>query len=160
MPYALQSLLRIRSMREDRAGLELAKARQAVAAADEAVHQREAEFAAFEKTKEARRDRIYDAVIGRVVTMDDLDRAQEGVARIDGEGVLKADNVTLAKADLKKKEEAQEVSHEHFVEAAKNRMKIAEHRSVWVQETAREDEHRQESELEDFTGKKVNEERE
>ena len=102
MAYALQSMLRIRAMREDRAATELTAARREVSRAQERLSQRKRDLEEYEATKEARRDRIYEAVIGRAVSMEDLDLAREGVARIDEEGILKADNVVQAEADLQK----------------------------------------------------------
>ncbi|MBE6396561.1 MAG: hypothetical protein E7046_06125, partial [Lentisphaerae bacterium] len=87
MAYALQSMLRIRTMREDRAATELTAARREVVRAQDVLAQRRNDLAEFESTKESRRDRIFDAVIGRAVSMDDLDLAREGVARIDEEGM-------------------------------------------------------------------------
>ncbi|MBQ6137251.1 MAG: YscO family type III secretion system apparatus protein, partial [Kiritimatiellae bacterium] len=101
MPYTLQPLLRIRVMREDRATGELTAARQALSAAEEALEARKRELADYEATKEERRDRIYATVIGRTVSRDQLDMVSEGVARIDEEGVLKADTVTRAEAERK-----------------------------------------------------------
>ena len=78
----------------------------------------------------------------------------ESVARIDEEGVLKADNVALATANVKEKERLSEEAKTHFAQASKERMKISEHREIWLREELKEEEHRQEIELEDFTGKK------
>ena len=155
MAYALQSMLRIRVMREDRAATELTAARREVSRAQERLLQRKNDLKEYEATKEARRDRIFEAVIGRAVSMDDLDLAREGVARIDEEGILKADNVVQAEADLQKCRDNAETSRRAFVSASKNRMKITEHRSIWEAEEAAEAERRSEMELEDFTGKKV-----
>lgn len=155
MAYALQSMLRIRAMREDRAATELTAARREVSRAQERLSQRKRDLEEYEATKEARRDRIYEAVIGRAVSMEDLDLAREGVARIDEEGILKADNVVQAEADLQKCRNNAETSRQAFVSASKNRMKITEHRSIWEAEEAAEAERRSEMELEDFTGKKV-----
>jgi hypothetical protein len=155
MAYALQSMLRIRAMREDRAATELTAARREVARARETLDRRRSDLAEYEATKEQRRDRIFEAMLGRAVTMDDLDLAREGVARIDEEGILKADNVVQAEAELKKCRDNAEVSRLAFVSASKNRMKITEHRSIWEAEEAEAMERRQEAELEDFTGKKV-----
>jgi hypothetical protein len=142
-------------MREDRAATELTAARREVSRAQERLSQRKRDLEEYEATKEARRDRIYEAVIGRAVSMEDLDLAREGVARIDEEGILKADNVVQAEADLQKCRNNAETSRQAFVSASKNRMKITEHRSIWEAEEAAEAERRSEMELEDFTGKKV-----
>ena len=154
MGYALQNLLRIRLMREDRASGELTAARQAVARAQDALDARKRELADYNRTREERRDRIYASVMGRPVTREQLDLAQEGVARIDEEGALKADNVARAESDLHAREEAAEVAHGNFVAASKNRMKIDEHKADWLVRDAKEQDARAEGELEDFTGRK------
>lgn len=155
MSYQLQSLLNIRQMREDRAATELTSARREVARAQAQLEARRNDLKEYEATKESRRDRIYDAIAGRTVTLDELDRVREGVARIDEEGVLKADNVLQAEGEVEKCREAAERSRLAFVTATKNRMKISEHRVMWQSMEDSASEYRQESELEDFTGKKV-----
>ena len=154
MPYTLQPLLRIRTMREDRASGELTAARRALAVAEERLADRRRDLAAYEETKEERRDRIYDAIIGREVSRDQIDLANEGVARIDEEGVLKADNVKRAEGEVREREAAAEVARTNLNIAIKNRMKIDEHKAVWLAEEAREQEARAEGELEDFTVRK------
>ena len=154
MAYTLQPLLRIRMMREDRATGELTAARLALATAEEALAARQRDFAEWEETKEDRRDRIYDAIIGRKVSLEQLDIANEGVARIDEEGVLKADNVKRAEGVVKEKAEAAEAARANLNLAIKNRMKIDEHRAVWLAEDAKAQEARAEGELEDFVVRK------
>ncbi len=154
MPYTLQPLLRIRTMREDRASGELTAARRALAVAEEGLAARRRDLAAYEETKEARRDRIYDAIIGREVSRDQIDLANEGVARIDEEGVLKADNVKRAEGEVREKAAAAEVARANLNLATKNRMKIDEHKAIWLAEEAKAQEARSEGELEDFTVRK------
>ena len=154
MPYTLQPLLRIRTMREDRASGELVAAKRNLAQAEEALAARQHDLDEWEKTKEERRDRIYDAIIGREVSRDQIDMANEGVARIDEEGVLKADNVKRAEGEVKEKEAAADAARANLNIAIKNRMKIDEHKSVWLAEEAKEQEARAEGELEDFTVRK------
>lgn len=155
MAYVLQSLLSIREMREERAASALTSARREVMRAKERLDERKNELAEYNKTKDLRRDRIFDAIAGRTVTMDDIDRVREGVARIDEEGVLKADNVLQAETEVEKCRQEAEKSRLAFVSATKNRMKITEHREIWQRAEDFADAHRLESELEDFTGKKV-----
>jgi hypothetical protein len=88
------------------------------------------------------------------VSRDRIDIANEGVARIDEEGVLKADNVTRAEGELKDREAAAETARVNFAVAMKNRMKIEEHKSVWMENEANEQERRAEGELEDFIVRK------
>ena len=154
MPYTLQPLLRIRTMREDRASGELVAAKRNLAQAEEALAARQHDLEEWEKTKEERRDRIYDAIIGREVSRDQIDMANEGVARIDEEGVLKADNVKRAEGEVREKEAAADAARANLNIAIKNRMKIVEHKAVWLAEEAKEQEARAEGELEDFTVRK------
>ena len=154
MPYVLESMLRIRTMREDHASAELAAARQKVREAEQVLEERKEELRRYEETKEERRTRIYAAVMGHAISRDELDRVLEGVARIDQEGNLKADNVAMATGELEKKKEDAEKAHGVFVIATKERMKITEHKAEWTAEEAAEQERRAEIELEDFTGKK------
>lgn len=156
MAYVLKPLLDIRIMRQDRASGELTAARRAVRDAEAAVEARKRELADFERTKEERRDRIYNTIMGRPVSREKLDLAQEGVARIDEEGAIRLDNVRQAEGELNKREAEAEAAREVFVAASKNRMKIDEHRTVWITAKAAEQERRTECELEDFTGRKQN----
>ena len=154
MAYVLQPLLRIRQMREDRATGELSVARRERAAAEAALEARRKDLARYEETKEERRDRIYDAIMGCPVDRDQIDLAAEGVARIDEEGVLKADNVKRAEADVKTCMDREGAARQMLNLATKERMKIDEHRAVWLAEEAAEQEAKAEGELEDFTVRK------
>ena len=154
MAYALQPLLRIRTMREDRASGELTAARRELAAAEERLCARKRDLKSWEETKDVRRDRIYDTIIGRIASRDQIDLANEGVARIDEEGAIKADNVVRAEDERRKKELAAEAARAQLNLAIKNRMKIDEHRAVWMKEEAKAAESAAEIGLEDFTARK------
>ena len=91
---------------------------------------------------------------GRTVSREQIDLANEGVARIDEEGALKADNVKRAEQERRQREEAAEAARRNLNLATKNRMKIDEHKAVWWREEAAEQEVRAEGELEDFTVRK------
>lgn len=155
MAYALESLIKIRTRREDAARGELTAARLRMSQAQNELLARKEELSEYEKTKEERRDKIFAAIIGRTIGSDDLELAREGISRIDEEGNLKADNVIRAEDVVREREKDVEVAKEGFVFATKNRMKIDEHRQTWLRMEEAENEHRQEVELEDFTGKKV-----
>ena len=152
--YALQSMLRIREVREDKAQTALAGARRVRFEAERTKAERERDFARFEETKDARRDAIFDTVMNKVVSLEKLDLAEEGVARIDEEGVLLKDNVHQAEAVVREKLKLEEAAHDVYLAAMKNRQKIEEHRAMWEEEDRKDREYRAEMELEDFTGRK------
>lgn len=154
MAYLLQPLLKIRMMREDRAAGELTAARQSREAAEAALEERRGELEKYEATKEERRDRIYAAIIGQSVSRERLDIASEGVARIDEEGILKADNVKRAEAEVKERLSQEDTARQQLNLATKERMKIDEHKAIWIKHEADEEERRAEGELEDFIVRK------
>lgn len=155
MAYALDSLMKIRIRREDTARSELTAARLRMSDAQNELEARKEEFRLYEETKDERRERIFAAILGRTVGADELEMAREGISRIDEEGNLKADNIVRAESILRDREKEVESARDVLVFATKNRMKIEEHRSIWLTISAAEEDYRQEIELEDFTGKKV-----
>ena len=142
-------------MREDRASGELSAARRKLEESEVALDARKRDLAAYEETKEARRDRIYDAIMGRVVSRDQIDLANAGVARIDEEGALKVDNVARAEGERRNREHDVDVARGNLALATRNRMKIDEHKSVWLADEAAEEDRRAEGELEDFVVRKL-----
>lgn len=154
MSYALQPMLKIRVMREDKAQTALTAAKRVRAEAERALDARKADLREYEKTREERRDAIFNAVMGRVVSKDSIEIMQEGVARIDEEGILLQDNVTRARDMVTEKTNLENEAHDFYRQASKNKMKIEEHRAIWDAEDLKDREYRAELELEDFAGRK------
>lgn len=159
MAYELNSLMTIRERRQDVARGELVASRHKVAEAESELQSRINDLREYERTKDERRDRIYDAIIGRAVSLDDLQIAQEGISRIDEEGNLKSDNIIRAEDVLKERKKDEALAHDRFIVATKSKMKIEAHHVDWQRVQSLESERRQEIELEDFTGKKVSDDR-
>ena len=155
MGYALESMRKIRTMREERAGTELTGARRARAAAERERDEKAEARAQFEATKDVRRDRIYAAVMGRRVTRDDLDRAREAVTRIDEEGMLLEEAERAAQATLETRDREADAAKVRYVAAARNKAKIEQHRHVWEEEDRRLQELRADMEVEEFTGRRL-----
>ncbi|MBQ6915984.1 MAG: YscO family type III secretion system apparatus protein [Kiritimatiellae bacterium] len=155
MAYALESMLRIRVMREDRAGKDLVAARHAREAAQTELDARKRKLHAYAQTKEVRRDRVFDTIIGRPVPRDEIDRVRTAISQIDEEGVLLTDGVRRAEADLETKEQETDKAHGRFVAAVKERAKVSQHREIWMEEDRRMQELRADAEMEEFTGRKM-----
>lgn len=155
MAYALESMLKIRAMREDRAGTELTGARRAKTAAEHVLEEKAEARAAFDATKESRRDSLYKAVMGQVVSMDDLDRVRSAVTSIDEEGVLLEEAESRAKTDLEKKEQAAQSAKVRYMVAVKNKAKIDQHKMAWEEEERKLQEMRADAEMEEFTGRRL-----
>jgi len=155
MAYALQSMLKIRVMREDRAGVELTGARRARSAAETVRDEKREAREAFDDTKDERRDRIYAAVMGRVVKMDDLDRARAAVTKIDEESLLLAEAERKAQEELDQKDAEEASAHVRYVAASKKKAKIEQHRIAWEEEDRKQQEILADAEMDEFTGRKM-----
>ena len=155
MAYELESMLAIRTMREDRAGTDLTGARRAKIAAEQVLETKADARAAFEATRETRRDQLYAAVMGQVVSMDDLDRIRVAVTSIDEEGVLLAEAENRARADLEKKDQQAAAAKIRYTVAVKNKAKIDQHRLAWEEEERKLQEMLADAEMEEFTGRRM-----
>ena len=155
MAYALQPMLRIREVREDKAQTALAGARRVRREAERAREERERDLAKFEETKDERRDAVFGTMMNLVVSKEKFDLVLEGVARIDDEGIVLKDNVRQAAAVVREKQKLEDEAHGLYVIASRNRQKIVEHRAIWEEEDRKDREFRAEAELEDFAGRKI-----
>lgn len=155
MAYALESMLRIRKMREDRASEALIAARHAQEKAATELRRRERKHAGWLETKEERRDRVFAPIMGVPVTRDEIDIARETVSGIDEEGVLLHDGVVRAKAELEAREKESEQARGRHIVAMRDHEKIEQHKSVWREEDRRAQEYAADAELEEFTGRRM-----
>ena len=150
MAYALQSMLKIREMREDRAQAELVGAKAVRAQAEQELLKCSDRRLQYDAEKEARRDRVYEAVIGRTVKMDDLDRARDAVTQIDEEGILLMRAEHQAEDVFKQKDAAAEKARVLLAAATRNKEKITLHRQVWEEEDRRQREMLADAEMDEF----------
>lgn len=155
MAYALQSMLRIREMREGRSSKELVTARHQRDVAVELVSKREDELSRYRETREERRDEVFAAVMGRPVSLDELAQARAAVSRIDEEGTLLNDGVVRAKAELQKREAETETARGNYVLSARNHQKVLMHKQIWQEEERLAEERAADAEMEEFTGRRM-----
>ena len=155
MAYALESMLRIRKMREDRASEALVAARHAQEKAATELRRRERKHGDWLETKEERRDRVFAPIMGVPVTRDDIDIVRETVSGIDEEGILLHDGVVRAKSELETRVKESEQARARHIVAMRDHEKIEQHKSVWREEDRRAQEYAADAELEEFTGRKM-----
>jgi len=146
-------MLKIRGMREDRAQTALAVARHARDVAERALDERREKRRRYDETRESRRDGLYGAVVGRVVSRQDLEQVREAVTRIDEESMLLHQDEEHAAEEHRAKERKADEAHGVYVAAAKERAKIEEHRKIWEDEDRRQREALADAEMEEFTGR-------
>lgn len=155
MAYPLQSMLRIREMREDRAATDLTRARMARAEAERVRDEKHESRMKFEDTREERRDRIFATVIGRPVSLDELNQTRQAVQSIDEEAMLLLEAERKAENTLQEKTNEAEGARVRYVVAGINKEKIELHKDVWSEEERVERERAEDLEMEEFTGRKL-----
>lgn len=155
MAYKLQPMLKIRDMREDRAQTALASARRARVKAELVLEEKAEKRKKYEETKEERRDKIFDTIIGKVVSMDKINDVRCAVTRIDEEGVLLEQDERKAADVVEEKTKEAEAAHGQYVAAAKDLAKIQEHRKAWEEEDRKMQEMLADAEMEEFSGRKL-----
>ena len=152
---AVNGMLRIRVMREDRAGKDLVAARHAREVAQVELDARKRKLDDYAQTKDERRDRVFETILMRPVPRDEIDRVRSAISQIDEEGVLLTDGVRRAEAELEAKEQEADKAHGRFIAAVKERAKVSQHREIWAEEERRMQELRADAEMEEFTGRKM-----
>jgi hypothetical protein len=148
-------MLRIRVMREDRAGKDLVAARHAREMAQVELEARKQKLSDYAQTREERRDKVFETILMRPVPRDEIDRVRSAISQIDEEGVLLTDGVHRAEADLEATEQEADKAHGRFIAAVKERAKVSQHREIWAEEERRMQELRADAEMEEFTGRKM-----
>lgn len=155
MSYALESMLKIRRSRLDKAASALTQARAERNAAAAVLREREDSLSAYNKTREERRDRIFGAILGRRVRLGDLDMARNAVSKIDEEGMLLEEARRKAIEELEKAAKNAETMRIKFVSATKDKTKVELHKESWLEEERRRQEIAEDYEMEEFSGRRV-----
>ncbi|MCK9239985.1 YscO family type III secretion system apparatus protein [Desulfocurvus sp.] len=150
MSYPLAVLLRVRALRQDKAlaALCAAEARLAEARRDlrEAKRLHE-EFLAWLAGEEERR---YEEIMGRDMTLEDVDEFKRGLCAIRGREAAFLERILRARKHVQDCEEALARAKTRLLEAQRATLKIEEHRARWQVLANKEAERREEVELEDF----------
>jgi len=153
--YALQDMIRIRTMREDKAGKELVVTRHAKDKAEQTLVERQKTLEDFRRVKPERRERLYATVMRKLVKREQLDILKEQLAALDEEEMLLDEAAKQAEIELNEKTTAAEKARLFFVEQSKNLMKIKSHKEAWEIEDRKEQERIEDAEMDEFTGKRV-----
>ncbi|MBR0459672.1 MAG: YscO family type III secretion system apparatus protein [Victivallales bacterium] len=155
MPYALESMLRIREMREDRASKELVAARHARELAANELTARRDSLQKYNTTKEERRDKVFDTILHRPVPREEIDAVNSAIAQIDEEGILLANGVQRAQEDLEDKTKEADKAHGRYIVSVKEHAKVTQHKAIWAEEERKLQELQEDAEMEEFTGRKL-----
>jgi type III secretion protein O len=151
MAYPLQPLLSVRSFREDNAKAAVSAAEAAVRLAEAGAADKRAELARYLRWLPEEKERRYDAIMGRRMSLADLDSFKAGLAVLDDGVFAREDAVQEAEKIVEERGAALRAAQSALTAARKEKMKIEAHRDIWAQAAAKEAERAADLELEDFT---------
>jgi hypothetical protein len=148
--YPLEGLLAIRAFREDKALREASAAEAALKAAALETEKRRRELESYQRWRAEEIERRYQSIMGREMSLRDLDEFKASLARLDSEelrkqqAALEAEKLEeAARADLRR-------ARAKLTQAARAKRKILSHRDQWLEGVTREEERLQDLELEEF----------
>lgn len=151
MAYPLQPLLSVRAFREDNAKAAVSAAEAAARQAEAEVVARQTELDRYLQWLPEEKERRYDGIMGKAMSLTDLDAFKAGLAVLDDGVFAREDAVQLAEKIAEERRADLRAAQAALTAARKEKMKIEAHRDIWAQAAAKEAEHAADLELEDFT---------
>lgn len=151
MPYPLQPLLSVRAFRENNAKMALSAAETAMRQAEAEAAGKRAELERYRKWLPEEKDRRYNGIMGKEMSLADLDTFKARLAVLDDGVFAREDAVQQAEKILEERRTGLRTARAALNAARKEKIKIEAHRNVWAQALAKEAERAADLELEEFT---------
>jgi len=148
--YPLESLLSVRHHREEGAKRNVRLAEIALREAEQAILDRQRELEEFKLWRREEEDRRYDAIMGKSLSMRELDRFKAGLAELADRERRKAEDVAKARKQAEAAAKDLDKARTLAKQAQKNTAKITAHKDIWQEEAKKEAEHKEDLELEEF----------
>ena len=152
--YPLQRLLRLRFIREDKAAAEVTRRKQLLAEAKLEKIRCEKELADYREWRIEEEKRLFDAIKGKEISQKELDAYKHELLKLRGKEVQLEERIFEAQKQIDRCEQNLQDARDAYLGAVKERKKIEEHRSRWVEIEKLRQEREEEKELEEFIPKK------
>ena len=150
MKYALEDLLRVRRFREDKAAAEVVESREQLADAESQLEQRRQELQDHLQWRLRREEELYQEIMQREVHLKDLEDVKSRVQVMRDKDQSYQEKVITAKKKVDDAQRQLDTAREAHLLAVRNREKLDEHKSMWLDESHQELEAKAETEMEDF----------
>lgn len=148
--YPFAALLTVRRYREESAKRRVRSAEIAVREAEENVAQKQRELDEFRVWRRQEEDRRYAAVMNVPLSLERLEQFKAGLARLADEECTREQAVLSAKKEAEQRRVELEGAKTAAKIAGKNTSKIEAHRDIWKEDAKKEEERREDLELEEF----------
>ncbi len=156
--YILEDILRVRNFRKDIAEKNFTQAQRLVVEAEENVKRAEKELEEFKVFIVKESDRLYKKVMNKKVKKEAVDALNAAIRTLKSRLIDHEKAVENEKENLEKAKKNVEEKRQILMEANKNIEKLNAHKESWIREALKEEEMISDKELEEFTGKKSNNE--
>ncbi len=156
--YVLEEILKVRTFRKDIAEKNYTQAQRLVVEAEENVKRTEQALEDFKGFITTETDRLYKEVMNKKVKKEAVDSLNATLKTLKNRLLDHEQAVENEKENLEKAKKNAEEKRNLLMEANKNIEKLNAHKESWIKEALKEEEMLSDKELEEFTGKKSNNE--
>ena len=153
--YPLNTLLRVRVLREDNSMRALKAAEAARAEARTLAAEKEKTLDGYRVWRKEETERRYLKIMLQNLSLDDLDKFHAGLRRLRDKEISLEEDLEKARAALREADSKVTEAQKNFLKAHRDTQKILGHQDIWLQEQAREDLRAEDLEMEDFSGKNI-----
>jgi type III secretion protein O len=148
--YPLADLLRVRKLREDKALEAITVAQRRLEDDIRYLEEQKKALESFRAFRISEEVRLYNTIMKQIVKQEKVDEVKAEVTRLRLEELAHMDRVTKAEEELEAAKKNLEQAKIDYQNAIKSRQKIDEHKAIWKEVMAKEEEFKLEKEMEDF----------
>lgn len=152
--YPLATLLNLRAFRQDKAMRWLQTCERDLTKARNLVKKAVKDHNSFLAWLAREEDTRYQGIMGKEMTLDEVDEFKVGLLAIRARESLYLENILKARQGVDIAEQAVTQAKQGLLAAQKGALKIEAHRDKWLEVVQLEAERAEEVEMEDFTPKK------
>lgn len=148
--YPLAALLTVREYREESAKRRVRSAEAAAREAEKEIEQKKRELEEYRIWRKQEEDRRYESIMNVPMSLEKLDMFKAGLARLAEEENFREQAVVAAEKEAQQRRAELENAKTAAKIAARNTSKIEAHQNIWKEEAKKEEERREDLELEEF----------
>lgn len=148
--YPLGPLLSVRQYREEAAQNLLRQAERLAREAEAALQEREKELERYRLWRVEEEDRRYGAIMGQLLSLDDLEEFKAGLGRLRDAELLREEDVAKADQALTKARQAVTDARSGLNKARRDTARILAHKNIWNEMARLEAERKEDLESEEF----------
>lgn len=148
--YPLESLLRVRRLRESEAERSASRAEDALRAAREALAEKRSAFEAWLAWRSQEVERRYAAFLGKTTRIDGVTAFNSGIASLYAAELARRAEIEEAERACEEAQAKRDAARIAAKQARKNAAKIEIHRSIWLEEEKKAREREEDKAFEEF----------